>query len=86
MTKTIYSQVTMAALIMIHDLATPESDNYMFSQGTIDYKKGDVKAFRLSKGYDFKIIKQTARDNTGVPATSAASERVFCSREIKPMG
>jgi hypothetical protein len=40
----------MAALIMIHDLATPESDNYMFSQGTIDYKKEDVKAFWLSEG------------------------------------
>jgi hAT family protein len=58
------------------DLATTESDTW-FSQGTIDYKRGDVKAFWLSKGYDFKIIAQMARDHMGVPATSAASERVF---------
>ena len=58
------------------DLATTEIDNW-FSQGTIDHKRGDVKAFWLSKGYDFKIIAQMARDHMGVPATSAASERVF---------
>ena len=29
-------------------LTTPKGDNW-FSQGTIDYKKGDVKAFWLSR-------------------------------------
>lgn len=58
------------------DPAIAKSDSWL-SQGTIDYKKGDVKTFWLSKGYDFKIIAQMARDHMGVPATSAASERVF---------
>ena len=53
-----------------------EHDNW-FSQATIDYKKGDIRAFWLSKGYDFKTIVQMARDHLSVPATSAASERVF---------
>ena len=53
-----------------------ESDSWL-SQGIIHYKKGDVKAFWLSKGYDFNIIAQMARDHMGVPANSAASERVF---------
>ena len=41
------------------------------------YKTGDYKAFWLSKGYDFKIIVQIVRDYLAIPATSAASERVF---------
>jgi len=58
------------------DPTIAESDSWL-SQGTIDYKKGDVKPFWLSKGYDFKIIAQMARYHMGVPAASAASERVF---------
>jgi hypothetical protein len=60
----------------VSDLATTEVDNWL-SQGTIDHKKGDIRAFWLSKGYDFKIISQMARDYIGVPATLAASERAF---------
>jgi hypothetical protein len=58
------------------ELVSTELDNWL-AQTVIDYKKGDVKAFWLSKGYDFKIILQMARDHLAVPATSAASERVF---------
>jgi len=57
-------------------LSTSEHDSW-FAQGTLPYKTGDIKAFWLSKGYDFKVIAQMAKDHLGVPATSAASERVF---------
>jgi hypothetical protein len=42
-------------------------------------KNKGVRAFWKSKGYDFRIITQMARDHMAVPATSAASERVFSS-------
>ena len=42
-------------------------------------KNKGVRAFQKSKGYDFRIITQMARDYIVVPRTSAASKRVFLS-------
>ena len=58
------------------ELSNSEVDNW-FTQGLLRYRDGDIKGFWSSKGYDFKIIIQMARDHLAVPASSAASERVF---------
>lgn len=60
----------------IPEVATAEVDSWLKSN-TINHKTRDISTFWLSKGYDFRLISQMAADHLGVPATSAASERVF---------
>jgi hypothetical protein len=45
--------------------------------GTIPKNITNIHTFWKSKGYDYKTIARMAKDHMGVPATSAASERVF---------
>ena len=53
-----------------------EIDTWLLA-GTIPKNITDIQTFWKSKGYDFKTIARIAKDHMGVPATSAASERVF---------
>ena len=69
----------------------PDSDDNLFSTQTTTvetectwwYKEPrvpsntDIIQFLASKGYDYPIMAQMARDYLAIPATSAASERVF---------
>ncbi len=55
-----------------------EVDSWLQS-ATISLKvlNKDISDFRKSKGYDYRIISQIARDYISIPVTSAPSERVF---------
>jgi hypothetical protein len=53
-----------------------EIDTWLLA-GTIPKNITNIQTFWKSKGYDFKTIARIAKDHMGVPATLAASERVF---------